>query len=94
MTHYDIQSMQEYEDWQTYSQPFQIGQIVRPANDGETSIGRIVKWTRLRGKVVDIWKELEGSPNECWRVEVKWFDPLANRDYGTRMPHYFLTAVY
>lgn len=75
------------------NQPFSIGQRVRPAGDGEDQSGRILKWTRLQGTVVDIWMTDENTSDTQWRVEVKWDDSLANKQYGTRMDSYLLTAI-
>jgi hypothetical protein len=44
-----------------------IGDRVRPANDGEDSMGRILRWTRLTGTVVDAWMDLNEQ-----RVQVRW----------------------
>jgi hypothetical protein len=46
---------------------FKAGDIVRPANDGEDTVGRRLHWTRLTGIVVDEWT--------AWgeqQVQVRW----------------------
>lgn len=74
------------------NQPFSIGQRVRPFGDGEDSNGNIIKWTKVRGEVVDIWMDGEGQFSE-WRVEVKWDDRVMDKQYGTRMPAYLLSPI-
>ena len=61
-----------------------IGSIVRPANNGEDSRG-ILKWTELRGKVIDVWYDCGEL-----RAEVHWFQ---NAPYPTVVPSYFLKNV-
>ena len=61
-----------------------IGSIVRPANDGEDSKG-ILKWTKLRGKVVDLWEDCGEL-----KVQVRWF---RKSPYPTVVPAYFLETV-
>ena len=62
--------------------PFQAGQRVRPAADGET-----MNWTRLRGTVADIWRDGNG-----WCVEVSWRHPSGNA-YGRNVPDYLLEVA-
>lgn len=52
---------------------FQVGDRVRPANDGEDRSGRILRWTALRGTVKAIYPG-RGQEREqgIMRIEVRW----------------------
>lgn len=47
-----------------------IGSRVKPANDGEDASGKVLKWSNLRGTVLDIWTD-SGTAAEV-RAQVRW----------------------
>lgn len=45
-----------------------IGDKVKPANNGEDQYGRIIRWDRLQGTVVEAWEDdIDGQ-----KVRVRW----------------------
>lgn len=59
--------------------PFSVGQIVRPAFNGEDRLGSKLAWTKLKGKIVSVWTE---GGFDAWenrtrpvvhKVKVTWF---------------------
>ena len=47
-----------------------IGSRVKPANDGEDASGKVLKWSKLRGTLLDVWTE-PGLAGEV-RAQVRW----------------------
>lgn len=62
-----------------------VGDIVRPANNGEDKLRRTLHWIRLRGTVRAVWDDCGEQ-----RVEVRW-DRAA--PYPTRLPAYLLKVI-
>lgn len=65
-----------------------VGSRVKPANDGEDSSGHLLKWSGLRGTVLDVWVE-PGTAAEV-RAQVRWD---RHSPYPPIVPINFLSLV-
>ena len=67
------------------TETIKVGDLVRPANNGEDKLKRTLHWMRLRGTVRAVWDDCGEQ-----RVEVRW-DRSA--PYPTRLPAYLLKVI-